>query len=210
MKKKIVDRYEQTAEGRVIIDVAARRVEDLYEDFDKTAPYHKKDLDEDLVYYLTECVREIGRSEFVLRFVFEQFPSAEFMQRVRTSVHKFFMYQRERELAAMKKMLRTSVTLFITGIVILGISLWVNHLVEIAEQEYFLNSVFAEGLTIVAWVSMWEGLATFLLNWAPHLYHVKLYRHIAEAQVLFYQPSPGSAGQNIKLDEGPGDLTGPE
>ncbi len=48
MPKRIVDRYEHTVDGIVIIDVAARRVEDLYEDFDKTAPYHKKDLDEDL------------------------------------------------------------------------------------------------------------------------------------------------------------------
>jgi len=87
--KRIVDRYEHTVDGLVIVDVAARRVEDLYEDFDKTAPYHKKDLDEDLAYYLTECVREIGRVDFVIRFMFERYPSEEFMKRVRTSVHKF-------------------------------------------------------------------------------------------------------------------------
>ncbi|MEI6848040.1 MAG: hypothetical protein WCK32_08430 [Chlorobiaceae bacterium] len=189
MKKKILDRYEQTNEGYVIIDVATKRVEDLYEDFDKTAPYHKKDLDEDLVYYLTECVREIGHSKFVLRFVFEQFPSEQFTLRVRTSIQKFFLYQRELEFTAMKKMLRTSMILFTTGIAILFISLWVEHLIHMAEKEYFLNSVFAEGLTIVAWVSMWEGLATLMLNLVPHLYHLKLFRNIAEAQVLFYHPS---------------------
>jgi hypothetical protein len=206
VKKKILDRYEQTADGFVIIDVAARRVEDLYEDFDKTAPYHKKDLDEDLVYYLTECVREIGRSKFVLRFVFEKFPSEEAMQRVRTSVYKFFMYQRERELAAVKKMLRTSLTLFTTGIVILGISLWFNHLVEHAEREFFLKSVLAEGLTIVAWVSMWEGLATFLLNWTPHLFHIKLFRSIAEAEVLFDYPPLVPADSSERLVKVKSDL----
>jgi hypothetical protein len=189
VKKRIVDRYEQTDDGRVIVDVAAWRVEDLYENFDKTAPYHKKDLDEDLAYYLTECVREIGRVDFVIRFMFECFPSDEFMQRVRTSVHKFFIYQRELEIGAMNKMLRTASTLLIIGIAILGISLWVNQLFTEDGSTSFLNSVFAEGLTIVAWVSMWEALATFLLNWPQHLFHIKLFGKIAEAPVQFQQPS---------------------
>ena len=167
--------------------MAARRVEDLYENFDKVAPYHKKDLEEDLVYYLTECVREIGRAEFVVRFTFERVPSEELMQRVHTSVHKFFIYQRELELAAMKTMLRTAGMLLIIGIVILGLSLWVNHLFAVSGSATFLNTVFAEGITIVAWVSIWEGLATFLLNWSPHLFHIRIFSNISEAQVLFQQ-----------------------
>lgn len=189
MKKRILERYERTDDGHVIIDVAARRVEDLYEDFDRTAPYHKKDLDEDLVYYLTECVSEIGGAFFVIRFMFERFPSEEFMLRVRTSIHKFFIYQRELELAAMKKMLKTSAMLLVIGVFILGISLWVNHQFAVTGRDSVFNSIFAEGLTIVAWVSIWEGLATFLLNFNPHLVHIRLFRKIAEAPVQFQQPS---------------------
>ncbi len=189
MPKRIVERYEQTADGLVIVDVAARRVEDLYEDFDKTAPYHKKDLDEDLAYYLTECVREIGRVDFVIRFMFECYPSEEFMLRVRTSVHKFFIYQQELERDAMNKMLRKAATLLIIGIIILGLSLWVNHLFDIEGTPLFLNTVFAEGLTIVAWVSVWEALATFLLNWPQHLLLIRIFRKIAEAPVQFQPPS---------------------
>ncbi len=195
MPKRIVDRYEHTVDGLLIVDVAARRVEDLYENFDKTAPYHKKDLDEDLAYYLTECVREIGKVDFVIRFMFECYPSEEYMLRVRTSVHKFFIYLRELELGAMNKMLRTSATLLVTGIIILGLSLWVNHLFAVDGTPSFLNTVFAEGLTIVAWVSVWEALATFLLNWPEHLFLIKLYQKIAEAPVRFQPPSvPGSEG----------------
>ena len=195
MPKRIVDRYEHTADGLVLVDVAARRVEDLYEDFDKTAPYHKKDLDEDLVYYLTECAREIGSVDFVIRFMFECFPSEEFRLRVRTSVHKFFIYQRELELGAMNKMLRTAATLLTIGIIILGLSLWVNHVFTLEGTPSFLKTVFAEGLTIVAWVSVWEALATFLLNWPQHLFLIKLYRKIAEAPVQFLpHAEPLSAG----------------
>jgi hypothetical protein len=131
------------------------------------APYHKKDLDEDLACYFTECVREIGRADFMIRFMFECFPSQEFMQRVRTSVHKFFIYQRELELAAMNKLLRTAFTLLIIGIFILGLSLWLNHLFALDGSPSFLNTVFAEGLTIVK---------------------------IAEAPVQFQQPSETLSG----------------
>ena len=194
MPKRILDRYEQTSDGLVIVDVAARRVEDLYEDFDKTAPYHKKDLDEDLAYYLTECAREIGQVRFVIRFMFECYPSEEYMLRVRTSVQKFFIYQRELELGAMNKMLRTAATLLVIGIIILGISLWVNHLLAVDGAPSFFKTVFAEGLTIVAWVSVWEALATFLLNGPQHLFLIKLDRKIADAPVQFQQPSEPLSG----------------
>jgi len=189
VKKRILDRYEHTAADSVIIDVAAQRVEDLYENFDKTAPYHKKDLDEDLVYYLTECVTEIGGADFVIRFMFESFPSEEFMLRVRTSIHKYFMYLRELEFAAMKKMLKTSVIILIFGIVLLGLSLWVNNLFAFENSTSFLNRVLAEGLTIVAWVSVWEALATLLVNWPPHVSQIKLFMKIAEAPIQFQKQS---------------------
>lgn len=193
MKKRIIDRYEQSADGAVIIDVAAPRVEDLYENFDKTAPYHKKDLDEDLAFYLTECVREIGRVKFVIRFMFDSYPSDEFRRRVRTSVRKFFIYQRELELAAMNKTLRTALTLLILGMILLGFSLWVNLLFAVGGSPSFLHTVLAEGLTIAAWVSMWEALATFLLNWPQHLLHIRLFKKISEASVQFQQPSAPSS-----------------
>ena len=69
----------------------------------KRATYHKNDLDEDLANYLTECVHEIGLIDFVIRFVFEFYPSDEFMLLVYTSVQKLFFYQRELELGAMDK-----------------------------------------------------------------------------------------------------------
>jgi len=90
VEKRILDRYERTAEGGVVIDVAARRVEDLYEDFDKTAPYHRKDLDPDLADYLGDCVREIGRADFLIRFTLERQLSDDLVRRIRGSVNSFF------------------------------------------------------------------------------------------------------------------------
>jgi hypothetical protein len=121
--KKIVDRYEYTVDCLVIVDVAARRAEDL---------------DEDLANYFIECVREIGWVDFVIRFMFEFYPSEEFMLRVRTSVQKKFISQRKLEPGVMNKMPRTAATLLVLGIIILGLSLWVNHLFTVDGTPSFL------------------------------------------------------------------------
>ena len=49
VKRDVLDRYEQAASGGYIIDVAAINVEALYDDFDRSAPYVRRDLDQDLV-----------------------------------------------------------------------------------------------------------------------------------------------------------------
>ena len=189
MKKNILDRYERAEGGKLVIDVSATRIEDLYENFDKTAPYHKKDLDEDLAWYLTECVREIGKEPFVISFTLDARTTEELRRRVQTSIHKFFMYQRERELAAMKKMLRTSLIFFVLGMVILALSLWINHLLPPDTESALFKRIFAEGMTIAAWVSLWEALATFLVNWMPFQQQIKLFWRIAHAPIIFEIPT---------------------
>ncbi len=185
MKKHILDRYERTTDGRVVIDVSSARAEELYEDFDKTAPYHKKDLDEDLAFYLTECARELERAEFVIRFTFDSMPSEELMGRVRTSLHKFFMYRKELELAAMRSMMRTSLVFFVIGIALLFFSLWSASVGLHEKGSPIMRRVLIEGLTIAAWVSLWESLATFLVHWRPYRQKIALNDRIASAEVLF-------------------------
>ena len=186
MKKHILDRYERTTDGRLIIDVSASKVEELYEDFDKKAPYHKKDLDEDLAYYLTECVREIGSVDFVIRFTLDTMPSEELKERVRTSLNKFFMYQRELALASMKKMLRKSLVFFMLGVTLLFFSLWFAGTLLRAAESAFVRSVLVEGLTIAAWVSLWESLATVLVDWRPYQQQIRMNFRIAFAPVQFH------------------------
>ncbi len=48
MNQSILDRYSRTENGAIIIDVTTERVEDLYNDFDRNAPYVRKDLDDEL------------------------------------------------------------------------------------------------------------------------------------------------------------------
>ena len=62
MKQNILNRYDTSDDGTVIIKISTKKVEDLYDDFDKQSSFLKKDLDEALVEYIIDCVNEIGRS----------------------------------------------------------------------------------------------------------------------------------------------------
>jgi len=187
MKEKIIERYDRTENGQVIIDVAASKVAELYEDFDKQAPYHRKDLDEELAAYLAGCVREIGKAEFIIRITLDQAPSAELQARIRTSLYKFFMYQRELEIASVKRILKHSLLLLLAGFALLFLSFRLHG----GPERPFYQNVLIEGVTIAAWVSLWESLSIVLFNWWPSRHRIKQNFRIANAEVLFQAQDGG-------------------
>ena len=67
-------------------------------------------------------------------------------------------------------------------------SVWVNR--EIQGSDSVFGRVFAEGLTVAAWVSLWEAVATLLINWAPHRRRIRLYELVAAAPVQFRHVTP--------------------
>jgi len=190
MDTHILDRYSRTDEGLVIIDIAANRVEELYSDYDNTAHFLKKDLEPDLVEYLVESAREIGKEPFGIRFSFASPVDEESTSRVYQSISTYFTYLGHRETRELKQMFRTSVILLLVGLAILTLAVRIN--LYFAHTETVVSHVFAEGLTVAAWVSLWNALATFLINWAPHHRERRLCARIAAAPVLFNTSMPAA------------------
>ncbi len=122
MDTHILDRYSRTDEGLVIIDIAANRVEELYSDYDNTAHFLKKDLEPDLVEYLVESAREIGKEPFGIRFSFASPVDEESTSRVCQSISTYFTYLGHRETRELKQMFRTSVILLLVGLAILTLA----------------------------------------------------------------------------------------
>jgi len=184
-KRRILERYAHTDDGRVVIDIAAARIADLYDDFDKHASYLKKELDPELADYIIDSVREIGRESFLVQISLAAPMDSSAVCRVQTSLHNYFLYLRELEAREMRRLLRTSMILLVVGAALLTASVWLNSLPAV--REVVLGSVIAEGLTIAAWVSLWEALAMFLVNWAPHRRLIRMYERIAKADVRFQE-----------------------
>jgi len=185
MKKDILDRYSRTPDGRIIIDISAGNIADLYSYFDRSSPYHKKELDQELVDYLIESVREIGNEDFVIQFMFSEPLEAGLKERLQNSVSNYFIYLKELEFRELAGMRRTSLTLLAVGISIISFSVWFNR--RISVESSVLISVFAEGLTVAAWISLWEALATFIVNWMPHRRQIRLYERVAVADIFFVE-----------------------
>lgn len=181
MKKEILERYARTAGGAVIIDISADSVEELYNDYDWYAPYVKKELDADLVGYIIESVKEIGSEPFIIRFHIDTPVDAELASRLQESVRNYFRYLRELELHAFRKMVRTSFYLLLIGLAFITASIWVNTRFENAMGV--LQKVFAEGLTVAGWVSLWEAVALFLIDWMPHRKTITMYERIAHSEI---------------------------
>lgn len=183
MKQTIIDRYEIAEDKKVVIDVSIKSVEHLYHNFDKTAPYYRKELDESFVDYLTECVQEIGKYPFVVRISLGKMPNATLMDRVRRSVNSYYIYLKEIEIRAMKRMLRRFVFLFVVGLVLLVLAILANR--RLALHGGVVAEVFEQGLTIAAWVSLWEALVNIFLEWRPHRENIRLYNKIINTQIIF-------------------------
>lgn len=185
MKKDIISRYELDDDGNVIIDTSIKTVEDLYNFFDRMAPYIKKDLDQEFVDYLIDCVREIGGYNFVIRISLINMPDNATMERVRGSIGTFFGYLQELEKKAIRSMFRRSFVLFGIGLGLLACAIVANR--RISGNEGVWLEVFAQGLTVAAWVSLWEAIANIFLEWHPHRRDIKTYSRIIHARVMFRQ-----------------------
>jgi hypothetical protein len=185
MRKEILDRYARTEAGAIIIDIAAGNIKALYNDYDRYAPYVKKELDADLAEYITDSVEEIGGESFIIRFRLPAPLDTELTTRLQRSIDNYFRYLRELELRAFRKMVRKSFYLFLIGLAFITASISVNTLFE--NSMGVAEKVFAEGLTIAGWVSLWEAVALFLIDWMPHRRKIRLYERIAQSPIDFVE-----------------------
>ncbi len=188
MAKKILERYARSADNKIIIDITADRVEDLYNDLDKHAPYRRKELDQDLVDYIIDSASEIGKKQFVLQFRLATLPDTKLTSRIKISIRNYFEYLIALEHRELAKMTRSSAILFTIGVIILFLSVGINE--KVAGQETAITDVFAEGLNIAAWVSLWNAMAHFIIDWAPRRQLIKMYDRISAAAILFDQDTP--------------------
>ncbi|MBN2232238.1 MAG: hypothetical protein JW781_05385 [Deltaproteobacteria bacterium] len=193
-RTSILARYERTPDNRLIIDAAVRGIEDLYEHFDRTAPYLKKDLEENFAAYLLECAREIGRQRFIIRICLSAPVTKIGRERVRRSINSYFIYLGHREQRAIGRLIRRTLLLMALGTGLLLLAILAGRRLPVSASV--TAEVFAQGLTVAAWVSLWEGIATLLLDWQPLQRERNICRRLAVAPVEFrrLRPDPPEAG----------------
>lgn len=180
MKNKIINRYDTTPNGEVIIKIATQSVEDLYDYYDKKSTFLKKDLSEPLVQYLIQSVDEIGNSPFVIEFYFENNTTiASTKEKIQNSIADYFAYMQEVEQKKMKEQIRNSFIFMVIGFCFVSLALFLGR------NETFILEIISEGAMVGGWVSLWEALATFLIRWLPLRKKLTIFKNIANASILF-------------------------
>lgn len=181
MRQEILSRYAMGKNNEVIIDIAIEKIEELYNNFDRKSPFLKKDLSEDFVNYLIECVQEIGDNRFFIRLDLDKEPAEGSLLRIKNSIHNFFYYLIDLKSIQMRSKSKTSIILLFIGLFLAGFAIVLHS--HASELELLSLSVLAEGLSVAAWVALWESLATFLIEFIPFRKRIKLYKRIAHCEV---------------------------
>jgi hypothetical protein len=182
-RKRLLERYTRLDDGRVAIDVSVEGVEDLYAQFERSVPFIKKDLNDEFADYLADSAREIGKTPFVVRLDLDRLPDESLMERVRRSMRSYFQYRAEIETREVRKIVETSIWLGTGGFLLLAADITLNRLY--ADTAGVAGGILLEGLTIAAWVALWEALANILVSWGPHRRDIRLYLRLSEAEILF-------------------------
>ncbi|MBN2781916.1 MAG: hypothetical protein JXQ66_01610, partial [Campylobacterales bacterium] len=162
MKKDILDRYEKDADGSVIVHISAQNIFEIYNYFDRASSFSKKDLNEELVTYIIECVNEIDSERFVLKFNFIDGIDDDGKEKVSKSIKSYFTYLQVLEKEQMHRQIKNAFILTILGFVFIFVSLSIESF-----KDKFFYEVLSEGVMVAGWVSLWEAIATFLIKWLP-------------------------------------------
>ncbi len=179
MKRKIVERYDLSDNGEVIIKISSSKVEDLYSQFDKRSSFSKKDLDPELVSYIIDSVTEIGKEKFYLEFYFDEVIDQTLHEKLQNSIKNYFEYLQDLKKKMMREEIKNSFIFLIIGLFFTTISIFIG------ENENFWVKILSEGFLVAGWVSLWEVLATLLIKWLPLTKKLKLYKKISDCKIVF-------------------------
>ena len=180
MEQPSLSRYEQDPDGRVVIEVAAREARELFNRFDRFAPYPKKDLSQDLADYLVDCAREIGRAPFRIQILLDEPNPALPDPDVARGLHGFFRHQARQERRLHRRLLRRFLLLTGLGLLLLAGTILLSPYATTAPLG--LRVIF-EGLVVAAWIALWEGTSRLLFETPPIRQNIRVYRRLAEADV---------------------------
>lgn len=179
MKKNILDRYDRTIENKIIIKISTNKFENLYDNFDMSSSFLKKDLSQQLVDYIIESVSEISNEEFIIRFYFKEKIEKENILHIEKSFDSYFNYLEELEKRKMKEQIKNSFIFILIGAFFITLSI----LLESKEQLTY--RIISEGLMVAGWVSMWEAMATILIKWLPLSKKLKIFKKIVNSKIEF-------------------------
>lgn len=175
------NRYEFTRDGRAIIDISVESISDLFNSFDKKATFTKRELDQDFVEYVIDCVKEIGEVDFVIRITIDREYNMLQENILRKAMVNHFMFQHEVERRNLRKEFRKFSSLLVLGIILMLIVLYYRF--PEGDEIELWQKIMQEGLVIASWVAFWEAFTSLIFGFSPFYQKSGIYGKIVAAEV---------------------------
>jgi hypothetical protein len=182
MKTALSSRYEFTADGKAIIDIFVESMSDLFNTFDKKAAFSRRELDQDFVDYLVDCVKELGKKEFLVRISVEQEFNMLQETTLRKAIRNHFDWVCQLERRKIIVETRKFVLLMIFGISLLAL-VSKYKIPDQAPVELWLKTLY-EGAIIASWVAIWEALTSIFFSWTPYMNLTRIYRRLLNSEII--------------------------
>jgi hypothetical protein len=182
-KNPILKRYEKTDDGKIIVNVAVEKLDHLFNEFDATSKFAKRDLNTDFADYVSECVHEIRKNDFILRL---DIPGKKRNKKkedtVKKAIENYFIYSMNKQKIMMREIAAKTFFHFVISVLLFAFVLFVSPRID---SETTIHLIFIEGLTIAVWVIMWPVFSDFLYEWISELRDYNIYKRIRDCDVHY-------------------------
>jgi len=182
---EILKRYDMTLDNKFIVHANIPSYAALFEDYDYTSSFYKRDLNEKLIDYLLECAREIGnKNAFVLRF---DLPENEKMESeegdIITGIQNYFDYL----ISLSRKEIGLALKRMLTHLAIALVAFLIGLVITPGDQMnvLWLHSFFSIGLSVAIWVLLLTGFSRFIFRMQTQWTQICLYKRIKGSPIQF-------------------------
>ncbi len=177
---KIADWYP-IEEGKYNIELNINKFEQLYDKRDPN-PYRLKDLDDDIVEYLTSSYFELGNNKLgKIKIYHQDNLTPEDEQEMRSAFHEYFNYRTNLTQFKIDQILKAGFYSLGIGLIFLTLTIVSSKYLKLHDQV--LTSFLKELLLLTGWVSMWKPINIFLYEWWPFLSNKRMYEKLSSVKV---------------------------
>ena len=181
-KRKILERYEKL-DDRYVIQISSDTFRDLFNKYDRTSSFVKRDLNYDLADYLFESASDLdGRDFYVCLNLHAEKQSDKLEEKVNRGIDSYFEYEshkieRKKKSIVVKIILHSALSIFC-----FFISYMLNKLINV---DSFLYMLFVESIVVAAWVLMWPVFSDFVYDLVKIRKTKSIYKNIIDAELKF-------------------------
>lgn len=168
--------------GKASVELKLRTPRQLFDERDP-APFRERDLDDDAAQYILTSFREIDDPNKVkIALYFESMDDFKATPReIRDAIQAHFAFQTDIKRRELKDTLRHGFISLAIGLTFLGICAYFGHGTK--RPSDLLGSMRYEAFFIMAWVSMWKPINTFLYEWWPIAESMQIFRQLSQVEV---------------------------